>query len=114
MVKENCYGCEVDHSSQVQHMCLMLSEADHLDMYFDKAFEKVQYEHMVIKLRKQVEIMDIPIDYKNSVLDQFEDWCNEHKHKAESVQYIAEKLLLLENRFCDECFLKYVIQKRSC
>ena len=31
------------------------------------------YENMVSKLRKEVEIMDRPIDYKNNVLDQFED-----------------------------------------
>ena len=58
---------------------------------------------MVSKLRKEVEIMDRPIDYKNNVLDQFEDQCKEHKSNAETVRFITERLLLPENRFGDEC-----------
>ena len=103
VVKENCYGCEVDHPSQVEHTCLMWTQVEHLDVYFNLTFEKIIYGDIVKKFRKKVEFMDIPIDDKNSVLDQFDDWCNEHKPKAETVQYIAERLLLLENRFGDEC-----------
>ena len=40
VVKENCYGFEVDHSSQVKHMCLMLSEADHLTCTSTKHLRK--------------------------------------------------------------------------
>jgi hypothetical protein len=53
-------------------------------------------------LRNEVEIMDIPIDYKNNVLDQFADWCKEHKPNTETGRNIAERLFLLENRFGDE------------
>jgi hypothetical protein len=76
VVKENCYGCEVDHSSQLHHTCLMWTKAEHLDVYFDIAYDKIKYDDIVIKLRQQVEIMDISLDYKNKVLDQFEEWCN--------------------------------------
>jgi hypothetical protein len=76
---------------------------EHLETYFNLTFEKIIYENMVSKLRKEVEIMDIPIDHQNNVLDQFEDWCKEHKPTTETVQYMAERLLLLENRFGDEC-----------
>jgi hypothetical protein len=103
VVKENCYGCEVDHPSHVQHTCLMWTQVEHLDTYFNLTFEKIIYENMVSKLRNEVEIMDIPIDYKNNVLDQFADWCKEHKPNTGTVRYIAERLLLLENRFGDEC-----------
>jgi hypothetical protein len=103
VVEENCYGCEVDHPSQVQHTCLMWTQVEHLDTYFNLTFEKIIYENMVSKLRNEVEIMDIPIDYKNNVLDQFADWCKEHKPNTGTVRYIAERLLLLENRFGDEC-----------
>ena len=102
VVKEHCYGCEVDHPSQVEHTCLMWTQIEHLDTYFNLTFDKIIYGDIVSKLRKEVEFMDIPIDHKNSVLAQFEDWCNEHKPNAETVQYIDERLLLLENIFCDE------------
>jgi hypothetical protein len=81
----------------------MWTQVEHLDTYFNLTFEKIIYENMVSKLRNEVEIMDIPIDYKNNVLDQFADWCKEHKPNTETVRYIAERLLLLENRFGDEC-----------
>jgi hypothetical protein len=78
---------------------------EHLDTYFNLTFEKIIYENMVSKLRKEVEIMDIPIDHQNNVLDQLEDWCKEHKPTNETVRYMAERLLLLENRLGDECDL---------
>lgn len=79
VVVENCYGCEVSHASQVQHICLMWTEAEHLDIYFDQVFNKIQYQDIVKKLREHVKIMDISIDHKNKVLEKFEEWCNEHK-----------------------------------
>jgi hypothetical protein len=74
VVMEDCYGCEVDLPSQVQHTCLMWTRVEHLDTYFNLTFEKKIYENMVSKLRKEVEVMDIPIDHQNNLLDQFEDW----------------------------------------
>ena len=58
MVKEN--------PSQVEHTCLMWTKIKHLDTYFNLTFEKIIYGDMVNKFRKEVEFMDIPIDYKNS------------------------------------------------
>ena len=102
-VKENCYGCEVDHPSQVQHTCLMWSKAEQLDAYFDIIFQKIKYEYIVMVLRKEVEIMDIPTDYKNNVLNQFEEWCDKHKPNAEHIWITTERVFSLENRFGEEC-----------
>jgi len=102
VVKENCYGCEVDDPSQVHHTCLMWTQIEHLYIYFDLVYDKIKYDDIVVKFRKEVEMMDITLGYKNSILDQFEDWYNEHEPKSETVQRIAERLLLLQNRFCDE------------
>ena len=103
VVKENCYGCEVDHPSQMHHTCLMWTKAEHLDAYFDKAFEKIIYEDMVKRLRNHVEIMDIPEHYKNNVLNQFEDWCNNHKPDVEHIWFTTERVFSLENRFEEGC-----------
>lgn len=45
----------------------MWTKAEHLDVNFDIAYDKIKYDDIVIKLRQQVEIMDIPLDYKNNL-----------------------------------------------
>ena len=102
VVKEHCYGCEIDHPSQTQHTCLMWTKAEHLDIYFDKAFEKVIYACIVSKMRKQVEIMDIPLDSKDKLLNDLENWCYNHKPKQEDLRSTTERLFSLENRFEDD------------
>lgn len=57
----------MDHSNQLHHACLMWTKAEHLDVNFDIAYDKIKYDDIVIKLRQQVEIMDIPLDYKNNL-----------------------------------------------
>lgn len=102
VVKEHCYGCEIDHPSQTQHTCLMWTKAEHFDIYFDKAFEKVIYASIVSKMRKQVEIMDIPLDSKDKLLNDLENWCYNHKPKQEDLRSTTERLFSLENRFEDD------------
>ena len=41
LVKKHCYGCEVEHPSQTHHTCLMLTESEHLDAYFEEALDTV-------------------------------------------------------------------------
>lgn len=36
--QKHCYGCEVDHPSQTNHTCLMLSEMEHFFSYRDEAY----------------------------------------------------------------------------
>ena len=92
VIKENCYGCQVDHPSQVQHSCLRMSEAEDLDLYFDKAFDKTQFDDVVTILRKHIEIIDILRDHKNSIRSQLEDWCNENKPEAKHLWLTTEIL----------------------
>lgn len=99
VVKDNCYGCEIDHPSQTQHTCLMWTTTEHLDTYFEQTFNKIKYGDVIIQLREQVELMDIPNYLKNSVFAQFQEWCDIHKPKADTIRFAAEKLLSLENRF---------------
>lgn len=53
VVKDNCYGCEIDHPSQTQHTCLMWTTTEHLDTYFEQTFNKIKYGDVIIKLREQ-------------------------------------------------------------
>ena len=87
----------MDHSNQLHHACLMWTKAEHLDVNFDIAYDKIKYDDIVIKLRQQVEIMDIPLDYKNKVFDQFEEWCNKHKPNTEHIWFTTERMFALES-----------------
>lgn len=35
VVRQECYGCQVDHPSQVQHSSVMFEENENIKMYFD-------------------------------------------------------------------------------
>ncbi len=44
IVKEKCFGCQVDHPSQLQHdVCLMMTKAEKIEVCFDTALEQVNY-----------------------------------------------------------------------
>ena len=39
-----CYGCQVDHPSQIQHgVCLMMDEAERVEYYLNEALKLVDY-----------------------------------------------------------------------
>jgi hypothetical protein len=45
LVKNDCYGCQNDHPSQIQHdKCLMMSEEEKLDEYLDEAWSLISEE----------------------------------------------------------------------
>lgn len=98
VVKENCYGCEVDHPSQIQHTCIMLTKLEHLDTYFDTTFNKIDEKDIKIQLQNQISLMDMSEDYKSKVFEQFDDWCSIHKPKSNTLRETTERLLLLECR----------------
>jgi hypothetical protein len=45
LVKKNCYGCQNDHPSQIQHdKCLMMNQEEKLDEYLDEAWSLISEE----------------------------------------------------------------------
>ena len=45
LVKKECYGCQNDHPSQIQHdKCLMMSQEEKLDEYLDEAWSLISEE----------------------------------------------------------------------
>ena len=102
VVQENCYACEIDDPSQVHHICLMWTEQEHLYTYFELVFEKIKFADIVTKFKQHVKYLDIDNDLKINILDNCENWCDVHKPTLETVQFTAEKMLSLENRFENE------------
>ncbi|XP_067653825.1 uncharacterized protein [Haliotis asinina] len=50
----NCYGCEVDHPSQVHHQCLMMEANERVDYYFDAALSSMPHRSILDKAREQM------------------------------------------------------------
>ncbi len=45
LIKKDCYGCQNDHPSQIQHdKCLMMNQEEKLDEYLDEAWSLIAEE----------------------------------------------------------------------
>lgn len=53
-MKENCYGYVVDHPSQVQHYCLMMSQDEQIDFCFEDMLKKVDETGILDKWNEAV------------------------------------------------------------
>ena len=81
IVKEKCFGCQVDHPSQLQHdVCLMMTKAEKIEVCFDTALARVN------EVEVYVEFLDLfyynSPDSKTPRLREIhdnEEWRNEVK-----------------------------------
>ena len=101
VVTENCFGCEVSHPSQTHHTCLMWINMEHLDIYFDMTYKKIDEKDVVSRMKDQVDLMDISNDYKHEFISDLEDWCSQHKPSTENVFHWCKQLALLEERLTE-------------
>ncbi|CAC5426310.1 unnamed protein product [Mytilus coruscus] len=85
---EHYYRCEVNHPSQIQHTCLMWTKMEHLETYFDIDYKQIEEKDMVRKMINQLNLMDVPDDYKHEVLSILKDWCIQHKTKKRNHRYL--------------------------
>ena len=101
VMQENCHGCKTNHPS-----ChTKYSRAEHLETYFDLIFNRLVYEDIVTKLRHEVEIADMPEDYKNNVFEQIDDWCKQYKINPKQVWFTTARLRWeLEDENEDDCW----------
>ncbi|XP_071098102.1 uncharacterized protein [Haliotis cracherodii] len=54
LCNKDCYGCEVDHPSQVHHPCLMMGAEERVDIYFDDALSTMSHRLILEKTREQM------------------------------------------------------------
>ena len=58
IAKENCYGCSVDHPSQLQHdICIMSTTDEWTDMFLEKAAKRINLK--IIKEKWNLELKNI-------------------------------------------------------
>lgn len=60
IVYEQCYGCSVEHPSQVHHPCIMETPLTHPWMYFELTVGKVNKEIVMKKWLKEIASLNIP------------------------------------------------------
>ena len=99
MVKENYYGCEVDRPGQTEHECLVCTISEHVDTYFEEAFNHIKDELMVFRFWEQTVLLDIFTECKQFEMKQVKYWCKIHMPTSESVRSKAEQLVSVEDRF---------------
>ena len=54
VAREHCYGCEINHPSQIQHTCLMCTDLEHLELYFDDAYERISMAEVLKTIKPKI------------------------------------------------------------
>ena len=100
---QNCYGCEVDHPSQLQHHCLMYDSEEHTYMYFDELMTVVDEDNILLCWSEIVDTLDIPPEllafHKLKIYDN--DWLatmKTHQWKT-NIRKMVVSISHIERRF---------------
>ena len=106
VAREHCYGCEINHPSQIQHTCLMCTDLEHLELYFDDAYERISMAE-VLKTIKPNSVWDDFVDSAElkakrevyEVLCKDIDYCEENKPEKSNVYKLVEAFIKTGDRF---------------
>lgn len=58
VIREQCYGCIVDHPSQTNHVCIMLETEELLNTYFESLLERVDERALLDEWKRTVPTTD--------------------------------------------------------
>lgn len=102
IVKQECYGCEVDHPSQVQHSCVMHDSDEHVGMYFDLLLAAVNEDLILLSWSEIMESLNICPELlamqKLKIYDR--DWLETMKNEQwqRKMQKMVLSILHIEHR----------------
>lgn len=108
LVKKYCYGCEVDHPSQTHHTCLMWTELEHLDAYFEEALETVDRKAVTDMCTAELKSMEgsyrtnVQVNIDETARRNFftllesVEWCKKNLPKPDRVYKDVKKIILLD------------------
>lgn len=66
--RRHCYGCSAYHPSQRNHSCLMMTDIEHLNMYFDDAVDAIFLDEILYLWTVETQLTDIPQDLKDTFI----------------------------------------------
>lgn len=69
LTRKHCFGCRNNHPSQRNHSCLMMSELEQLNIYFDDALENVDCEELLELWKRDTKLTDISLELKNTFIN---------------------------------------------
>jgi hypothetical protein len=78
MTKDNCEGCAIDHPSQVQHSCLMMTPSESIDSYFERALESLPHEAIAQDAERFIRIHGEPWHSINTLRYGSVEWLQEN------------------------------------
>ncbi|CAC5426300.1 unnamed protein product [Mytilus coruscus] len=92
LAKEHCYGCEVDHPSQRHHTCIMWTDEEHLNLYFDEAFDSMKTETITAQWKEEIEHLNIP----ELLMTRLFSFLEKEAPSREAIQVMAKRMRALE------------------
>ena len=96
LAKERCYGCEVDHPSQTHHTCLMWTDEEHFNIYFDDAFDTLDKDLVLAKWRNEIQLEDMSDSMENSMTSMIK---TSKLPSRKTMESMARRMRKLEDRF---------------
>ena len=90
VIREQCYGCQNDCCSQTDHTCLMLSEHEQLEIYFDLILEKINFNELLSTWDNAVKELNLSLDVYTNVKEKY--FSNEWKQHVNTDKYIQTLL----------------------
>lgn len=105
-VRKNCYGCQMNHPSQKQHDCIMITDDDEyqIDFYFEEMLKEVNEKDIIQSWEDIVRVSNISpevIDLHKLVISS-EDFLQ--MMKTEQWRSKMKRMVLTINRLEDRLF----------
>ena len=101
LTRKHCYGCRIDHPSQRNHSCLMMSDLEHLNMYFDDAMEEIDFHEVLNLWKNESKLTDISQSLKDTFerLLQNSEWREMHLPNKDKFYDMVKRTMQLDYRF---------------
>ncbi|XP_041364521.1 uncharacterized protein LOC121379913 [Gigantopelta aegis] len=95
MTKDSCEGCAIDHPSQTQHSCLMMTQNEAIDSYFQRALQSLPHEAIVRDAERFVRIHGEPTHAIHTLPYTSVEWLQEN-FLSENRRNVLEMMLRVQ------------------
>ena len=58
-VEKHCDGCKINHPSQLKHSCLMTTQEEWIELYFEDVIDRVNFENIFLQWYPIINIMHL-------------------------------------------------------
>lgn len=101
LTRKHCFGCRNNHPSQRNHSCLMMSELEQLNIYFDDALENVDCEELLELWKRDTKLTDISLELKNTFINLLQncEWRENNLPDKDGFYEMTKKIIQLGDRF---------------